>query len=356
VDDTVADVAPAAAVDPHVAPAPAADVEPKRRKRPHFIARELGRAAFFALMVATAATLLARWNFFADIVCSFRWQAGWWGLGIAALLVLFRMRVLGAIAFAASVFLLAPVVKPYLASRDPRGEGPTLRVVTANVFFGNNDVDGMRAWLLDDPPDVLAIQELPHTWREDWRDLSAAYPREITWPSSLRDWDDVGFGIALFTHLPVVSSRVVRLRPESLPMLEVVVRVGDRDVTVRTMHPTSPQTPSEWAQRNVMLACVAHEVAWNDDCVLLADFNTSSGSPQFADLIEAARLRDSRRGFGRLPTWQTEWLIRGLWVDLDHILVGNSLRVLARDTDHIPGSDHRAARATLVLRGDPKAR
>jgi endonuclease/exonuclease/phosphatase family metal-dependent hydrolase len=165
----------------------------------------------------------------------------------------------------------------------------------------------------------------------------------------LRSWRNIGFGIALFTRLPVVSMRVITLVHDRMPMLEMVVRVGDREVTVRTMHPPSPQLPSEWTLRNEVLTRAETWAEWSPDCVLLADFNTSSGSPQFGDLVEHTHLRDSRRGFGRLPTWRTEGPVRGLWVDLDHILVGSSLRVLARDTVAIPGSDHRAARATLVM-------
>lgn len=259
------------------------------------------------------------------------------------------MRVLGLIALVAAVYLLWPVAQVSLASRDVAVGGEAFRVVTANYFFGNNAVDEMRVWVRADPPDVLAVQELPHSWREDLEDLSGVYPTQLVYPETLRGWRDVGFGIALFTRLPVVSSRVVTLRPDCLPMLEVVVRVGDHQVTVRTMHPPSPQGPSDWDRRNDVLARAAQAVKWDAHSILLADFNTSSGSPQFAGLLEQTKLCDSRRGFGRLPTWHTQGRLGDLWVDLDHILVGDSFRVLARDTALVPGSDHRAARATLVL-------
>ncbi len=340
----MADVARAAAVVPDVG----APIERRRRQIPWFV-RDFVRAAFAGLALGTVGTLVARWTFFGDVIGSFRWQSGWCGVAITVALALCRMRVLAVLAAIASVYLLAPVVGPSLSSRDTVVTGDTFRVETANYFFGNNAVDELRVWIRHDPPDVLAVQELSHSWIEDLEDLSGVYPTQLVYPETLREWHDVGFGIALFTRLPVVSSRVVWLRPDCLPMLEMVVRVGDHEVTVRTMHPPSPQILREWELRNEMLASAGRDLEWGPDCVLMADFNTSSGSPFFSDILASTGLRDSRRGWGRLPTWKTAWPIRGLWVDIDHILVGSSVSVLERDTAVIPGSDHIAARATLVI-------
>jgi endonuclease/exonuclease/phosphatase family metal-dependent hydrolase len=153
----------------------------------------------------------------------------------------------------------------------------------------------------------------------------------------------------MYTRLPVESKRAITLRPDCLPVLEMVVRVGTERLTVRTMHPPSPQNGTLWSERNDFLARAARELEWDERTILLADLNTSSGSPAFADLVEATHLCDSRRGFGRLPTWHTDRPIAGLWVDIDHILVGTRVRVLERGTDPIPGSDHCAATARLAI-------
>jgi endonuclease/exonuclease/phosphatase (EEP) superfamily protein YafD len=225
-----------------------------------------------------------------------------------------------------------------------------LRVVTANVLFANSDREGFLRWLERESPDVLAVQELSREWQTALDDLRAFYPHHIAYPQTPAEWEHCGFALALFTRFPVESQRACFARDDSLPVLELVVRIGDRRVTLRTAHPASPQTNELWLSRNDYLAQMARKMNWDGDCILLADVNASSGSPIFADLIDATSLHDSRRGFGRLPTWQTDTPIAGLWVDLDHILVGDSFCVLERATSAVPGSDHLAATATLTLR------
>ena len=73
----------------------------------------------------------------------------------------------------------------------------------------------------------------------------------------------------------------------------------------------------------------------------------------FRDLLQATGLSDTRRGFGRLPSFTPPPKLPILSVAIDHILVGAGFDVLERRTELVPGSDHRAALARIALTGSP---
>ena len=71
--------------------------------------------------------------------------------------------------------------------------------------------------------------------------------------------------------------------------------------------------------------------------MVVGDFNNSSFSTYFQKLTETD-LKDSRLGFGLLPTWPAN--ISFLQTTLDHILVSENIQVLDRTVGENIGSDH----------------
>lgn len=73
----------------------------------------------------------------------------------------------------------------------------------------------------------------------------------------------------------------------------------------------------------------------------------------FGRLLEATGLRDSRRGFGRQPTFTTAQPIAGLEIAIDHVLVSDSVRVLDRRIVALEGSDHKSVVVRVAARANP---
>jgi endonuclease/exonuclease/phosphatase (EEP) superfamily protein YafD len=322
-------------------------LKPPRRRRFSSIAWLACGFVLACWLAAECASL----SYACELVASFRWQLGWFCC--ACVLALFAMRrpALALIACAAALHFAWPAWKPALASRPPPPSGAPaeLRVASANVLFVNPDHEGFRAWVIATKPDVLAVQELMENWRRELDELRDVFPYHVAFPDNPHDWANAGFSLAIYSRFPFESSRVVLVTAGSLPLLEAIVRVGGLRVRVCTVHPASPQNSELWRARNAFLDLVPSRIDWDENSILMADLNTSSGSPAFAKLLEATRLSDSRLGFGRLPTWHTEAPVSGLWVDLDHVLVGAHVHVLERGVSTIPGSDHLAATAVLSV-------
>jgi endonuclease/exonuclease/phosphatase (EEP) superfamily protein YafD len=84
---------------------------------------------------------------------------------------------------------------------------------------------------------------------------------------------------------------------------------------------------------------------------VLADMNATAWSPAYADFVARTGLREAREGFGRLATWRSDKYLAGLWLDLDHLLVGAAVDVQGLRRGPDLGSDHRPLVARLVLLG-----
>ncbi|MEX0274613.1 MAG: endonuclease/exonuclease/phosphatase family protein, partial [Flavobacteriaceae bacterium] len=126
------------------------------------------------------------------------------------------------------------------------------------------------------------------------------------------------------------------------------MQIGNVPLTVVAVHPEPPMNIPDIASRIEQFSNMREQrQEWSENTILLGDLNTASFSLQFTDLTEKLRLRDSRKGFGILPTWPTNtW---PLMTTLDHILIGGNLQVLDRMVGKHVGSDHLPVYAVLGL-------
>ena len=86
----------------------------------------------------------------------------------------------------------------------------------------------------------------------------------------------------------------------------------------------------------------------NVDAVIIAgDFNASPYSPVFKKLLTTSGLRDTRTGFGWLPSWPA--LFPLAFIPIDHILVSPDIQVQNRATGPYIGSDHYPVIAELSI-------
>ena len=207
---------------------------------------------------------------------------------------------------------------------------------------------------------MVAFQEVSDYWHgvlaeEPFR---SALPHRLAWPPASQVQGDA-FSLVLASRLPLEAERV-HPQDNGSPFLEAVVRVGGERVHLVAAHPPRPGRAWRMRSRNRQLGGLMEVVDWGPSSVLLGDLNMNGRSPSFTRLLEATGLRDSRRGFGRQPTWRTGpaillpgplrgWTPR-LWTTLDHILVGPSIGVVDRWVGPDVGSDHWPVLATLRVR------
>lgn len=216
-----------------------------------------------------------------------------------------------------------------------------LTILGSNVGWTNTDHRALGELIERTSPDLLVILEVSPSWRRFLERLSS-YPHQLYSPEL--PWGEGTWGTAILSRRPWGAERLIPVTSHDRierPVMEVTLDLGGEPLVVRGAHPNRPGRAWRNELRNAVIDTMAR-LDWSGNGLLLGDLNTTSTSPVFQGLLERTGLRDSRRGFGRQPTYATNVLIPGLEIAIDHVLVSDRIGVLERWTEELPGSDHRS--------------
>jgi endonuclease/exonuclease/phosphatase (EEP) superfamily protein YafD len=251
-----------------------------------------------------------------------------------------------AVAMAGYVFWMAPFFVPPDTSSpaDPADPG-TLRVMTVNALYGQADAGSVVGLVEAQNVEVLAVQELTPAFEEALAEagLDELLPHSFTVPVA-----DSAAGSGLWSSAPLTEQEE-RLSGTSFAMPSALVEAGGTEVRVTVVHPHPPM-PTEittWRTELVELTEQAHA----DDApqILAGDFNATYDHAGFRDLL-GSRFSDATREWGAGPTvtWPQGKRVPPLFA-LDHVVVEKDMTVSDVVTMRVPGTDHRALLATVVV-------
>jgi len=295
----------------------------------------------------------ARWLWLGEIAFLVRFPVGL--LGLAAGIALYwgggRVSVLFAIACAS--FHLAPELGMHLApsgAAAPSEEGARVRIATCVVDPERPEPELLRAWLMVESPDIVALQGLSSAWLPALELLEVDYPWIAVEPSDPSSYSERTRGVCLLSRYEIDNYRAqaavggaaildARLVVERAPLHVVVTELLDQ------------HSPESHDERKLAFSALAEAVDWGASSVLLGQLSACEGAPLLDDFLGESRLRNSRRGFGRLPTWSPEGLPLFLGAGVDHVLVGRALTVEScrTGTGAGLGGRHRALATALRL-------
>lgn len=266
------------------------------------------------------------------------------GLGCLALSVL-RSRKLRAVALLLLIINLVEVAPWYLRlpamiqavipasqARTNAAAPVSLKVLLANVLFGNRAVEPLQQLIETEAPDMVVLQEA----NEDQVSLMSRFKATLPYHFRARH---LPYGLAVWSRYPISEPKFLLLGDQDLPSLSGNIHFGNRTVELFTTHLTSPVRKPAW-QRNRQLADVAAYLrAHPETDLVLGDFNVSMWSPFYRRLEQQSGFRNCRRGFGVLPSWpaQLPALAR---IPIDHCLTSGSLKVRDMHLGPNVGSDH----------------
>lgn len=122
------------------------------------------------------------------------------------------------------------------------------------------------------------------------------------------------------------------------PSIVADLNIGSDQFSLVATHPIPPINQHTFENRNKQLSNILNKRSkFSEKLIIAGDFNTSSFSNHFSKLTNGD-LKDSRIGFGLLPTWPANYLM--LQTTLDHFLISKNLEVIERSTGKNIGSDH----------------
>lgn len=279
---------------------------------------------------------------------------------LAVLLVLRRWKLaLGAAAVL--LWMLGPLAFSFVRPGNPKVDRP-LRVMTANLLIGHNEIGGLLNEIRNFAPDVLFFQEYTPEKAERLRiALAEFYPHRV---EGIREH---AFGQAIYSKFAFVSE------PELYPhesireqgkhegraggevgiwdaQIRAVIEFEGGEIVLQNIHYAPPIHSSYLREQRIMTGWLCDWLATERRPVIIAgDFNCTQNSLNLSDLRKAGVI-DTRTAAGR--GWCGTWPARGpasvLRVTIDHILTRGFVCEFSAPGGDI-ASDHFPVMATLGL-------
>lgn len=272
-----------------------------------------------------------KWSIFFDIVSNFRPQETAFLAAVLVLLLIARRWK----QFFAGIFVLLFCLSSlavYLptASSSPGG----VSLLLSNIYLRNKDYQRIVSVIEREQPDLVVLDEIDKGWETYLVGaLKDRYPVYRTVAQ------DDGYGIAIFSRVPLKNLRETRFASGGNPSFKSVVELPEGPLEVWAMHPDSPISRGEWTRRNEEYRGLAREAGQvSGPLVIIGDLNTSPWSPWFSAAC-GKKLKDAAQGFGLKKSWPAQ-MPPFLRLPLDHVLVSREAQVLDFKVLEDIGSDH----------------
>ena len=262
---------------------------------------------------------------------------------VVAVAALLRQRA-AALAAALLAAVLVVSVAPRALGGPSEAAGPRLTVVSSNARFGGASAEALVALVRRTRADVLSVQELtPGLVRE----LDAAGLGELM-PERVLDARPRGQGIGLFSRLALEPRSIPGQPPESARRsARVAARLGGRGRRRPRAAAAAAAAGGLVARRH---ARPAHGRRPDGPVRILAgDFNATLDHAEFRRLLDSGYEDAADQvGAGLRATWPDGRRLPPP-VTIDHVVADERSGVRAFSVHPIPGTDHRAVVAELVL-------
>lgn len=232
----------------------------------------------------------------------------------------------------------------------------TIKVLSSNMFPGNEDYALLLDLIEQEKPDLVLLQEATALSLEKLESMAHLLPHHLDKvPPGQRKASEKypPKGTAIFSRFPLKLQPAAPNSPLDRAGITALVQTDAEDssrawLQIHAIHGLVPIRPSFYRQRNDQLAAVfaaAKEV--NRPVIAMGDFNTAIWSPALkASKIQP--LRPVRKGFGITPTWRPnlsfppglQWLGNFFWIPIDHCYINPKIVVQDFRTGPDVKSDH----------------
>lgn len=288
--------------------------------------------------------LIARFDIFFELMTHFYLE--YFVVLLVAVPVLFLRKQRKQAALLSPFLLLAAFKVLSLYVPDPTpvpANAPRLRIVQTNVNTGNRNYNAVIKYVLSTDADIAAFEEVDQAWIDALqKGLKDKYPFFVS--QSRAD----NFGIALLSKRPLLNASIKYFGGVELPCAVATVNVDGKPVTIVDLHVLPPMDDQMLIARNQEFKGIGTDRSvLGERCIIIGDFNSSSWSPYFEDMLRDLKLKDSRMGYGVQPSWPTMSIL--FRTTIDHLLTSEHFVTVKREIGPEVGSDHYPVYAEVAL-------
>jgi endonuclease/exonuclease/phosphatase (EEP) superfamily protein YafD len=210
----------------------------------------------------------------------------------------------------------------------------SVRLLLANVLYDNDHYQAVLDLVQREKPDLIFFQEFTGLWERQTSELRRCYPFGL-----VESRNGAG-GIAAFSRLPLDRAEVIDTGNYLGPTLQLVLRIGERPLTLVTAHPPPPNAGGFTGRNRQLLRLAEWMKTLPEPKILIGDLNTTVWSPYLKDFTARSGLLNARQGFGLVPTWPTIWYLKSMQIGIDQCFVSPDVRVTELRAGTEIGSDH----------------
>lgn len=306
------------------------------------------KSGFLALSVVgvIAISLLTVLGFFGlssyllDLTTHFHFQYAIGYVILAGIFLLYREPILTVFATLGLIVQLTFLL-PYYFQPDAQAteldQATEVRLLFSNINYATTDFAPLVKEVQSYHPELLGVVELPQDHYDTLVSALPEYPYHYHIPGRAR------LGLALFSKIEFVADPIVQYwADDRFPSIIAQIRDEETNqtLTIVIVHPPPPITSDYETARNAIFTGIANFAKTQTNPVVVAgDFNSTSWSPAFQDLLSDQALVDSRNNQGLQPSWPSQ-LPKMLRIPIDHVLVSRQVTVLRRQLLPSVGSDH----------------
>jgi endonuclease/exonuclease/phosphatase (EEP) superfamily protein YafD len=300
--------------------------------------KQTGKLVWFlvaASLVHPMAKLLARYDWRADLLTHFESPAFF--LTIFALVIALwrKSRIAGVLLLLLAAVQFEPLARYSLRNPvQPSRQGARrFKILMVNVLFSNQDYRSLSELIERETPDAVGLVEATPSWIKGLSKVREGFPYRIEAPDV-----DGATGLALWFRREPIAIHPPRTPIRGgWPYLKATIDWPDGPLELWLVHPSNPlRRRGELGNRELveLAKSIGEQLGPR---VVVGDLNCTEGSPYFSDFLRESRLRDSRYGFGKQPSWLQSW---PFCIPIDHAFVSRELAVVRRRLGPSIGSDH----------------
>jgi endonuclease/exonuclease/phosphatase (EEP) superfamily protein YafD len=230
-----------------------------------------------------------------------------------------------------NAFMLLPIlIIPYLVytsvenfyfGDNAKGEQANFKIISINIYSGNNDYSYLKSYLSNEKADVVVLQELTPAWQKYVDFVRKEYPY---YKEEVRANN---FGIAIYSKKPLIKVSTKNYVDAMHPSILADVDVNGKVLSILATHPVPPlPNQARFERRNKQYQLMKQEIdaLANENIMLIGDLNSTIYSPNFK-LVQSDKMKDARAGFGLNNSWNA--MIPILRTNIDQCWVSKSIKV-----------------------------
>ncbi len=311
-----------------------------------FVVKWTAYGLFWGILITTIIaifTSISGWSYYGELFSHFQVQYLVITTILLVLLLFTRYKYLIIISLICWGMILSQILPWYFPHWDRiSNHESNLKIFIANLNTNNKSYDKVLSLVKKQNPDLAIFIEVDEKWINQLDSLQDILPYSFGKPHRFHR------GIYIYSRYKIENPQINFFSTEN-PVIIANLTINNQKLSLIAAHPSAPIRESLFNQRNKQLEEIGKYINTLENPVIMAgDFNITMWSPYYKKFIEETGLKDTRRGFGVLPTWPASGgyakinllVSLVLSIPIDGCLVSDEIKVASIKTGEKTDSDH----------------